>query len=62
MMASISTGSTKFLERRETAVELEEDVVTDAEDSIIWTLAQGDDGWTIYNEAVGYAGYVASGN
>jgi hypothetical protein len=62
MMASVYDGKTAYLERRETAVELEEDVVTDAEDSIIWTLAQGENGWTIYNEAVGYAGYVASGN
>ena len=62
MMASVSDGKTAYLQRREAAVEIEEDVVTDAEDSIIWTLAQGADGWTIYNEAVGYAGYVASGN
>ena len=62
MKASISTGSTKYIERRDDAVTLEEDTVTDAEDSIIWTLAKGDKGWTIYNEAVGYAGYVASGN
>jgi hypothetical protein len=62
MMASVYDGKTAYLQRREAAVELEEDVVTDAEDSIIWTLAQGADGWTIYNEAVGYAGYVAGGN
>ena len=61
MKASISTGSTKYIERREEAVTLEEDTVTDADEEIIWTLAQGENGWTIYNAAVGYAGYVASG-
>ena len=63
MMASIAGTSTKYIERRAEAVTIEEEnTVTDAEDSIIWTLEQGDNGWTIYNEAVGYAGYVASGN
>ncbi|MBP5787844.1 MAG: hypothetical protein J6Y19_08530 [Kiritimatiellae bacterium] len=63
MMASIAGTSTKYIERRAEAVTIEEEItVTDAEDSIIWTLAQGDNGWTIYNEAVGYAGYVAGGN
>ncbi len=63
MLAEIAGTSTKYIPRRDTAVEIEDDVVTDAEDSIIWTLAQGDNGWTIYNaaETAGYVGYVASG-
>ena len=62
MKASIAGTSTKYIERREVAVTIEDDTVTDADEEIIWTLAQGENGWTIYNEAVGYAGYVASGN
>ena len=62
MKASIAGTSTKYIERRDDAVTIEDDVVTDAEAAIIWTLAQGADGWTIYNEAIGYVGYVASGN
>lgn len=63
MLADIAGSSTKYIPRRDTAVEIEDDVVTDAEDSIIWTLAEGADGWTIYNsaETAGYVGYVASG-
>ena len=62
MKAEVSTTSTAYIMRRDEAVTIEDDTVTDAEDSIIWTLAQGENGWTIYNEAVGYAGYVKSGN
>ncbi len=62
MMASISGTSTKYIDRRTTAVTIEDGAVTDADDSIIWTLAQGDGGWTIYQEGFGYVGYVASGN
>ena len=61
MKAEVSTSSTKYILRRTKAVTIEDDAVTDADDDIIWTLAQTDDGWTIYNSAVGYV-YWSSGN
>ena len=63
MKAEISTTSTKYILRRTDAVTIEDGAVTDADDDIIWTLEKNDsDQWTIRNSAIGYVGYVASGN
>jgi uncharacterized repeat protein (TIGR02543 family) len=64
MKAEISTTSTKYILRRDSAVTIANGAVTDpAAADIIWTLAKnGSDQWTIYNSAIGYVGYVATGN
>ena len=62
MKAEISTGSTKYLLRQEEEVEFEDGSVVDPDDSIVWRMFRNGDGWTIYNAAVGYVGYVADGN
>lgn len=63
MLAELSDGSTVFVKRQEEAVEIENgNTIAGPDASIVWTVAKVADGWTIHNEAIGYVGYVASGN
>ena len=62
MMAQISDTSTAYILRRETALAPVDGVISTDDDSIVWELEQGTDGWTIRNEAVGFIGYVKGGN
>ena len=62
MLAELSDGSTVFIKQRETPVVIENDAIAGPEDSIVWTLAKTADGWTIHNDAIGFVGYLASGN
>ncbi len=57
-------NTTKYIPRDTDAVEVVDGVITGPDESIVWTLAQGEHGWTIYNaaETAGYVGYVKSGN
>ncbi len=61
-MKNTSSGSTVVIDRREDAVTIADDAVTDADASILWTLTKNEDGqWTIYNSTAGYVGYLDSG-
>ena len=51
------TNSTPAILRQEEAVTVVDDTIANPDASIVWTLEEGDAGWTIYNAD---AGYVAS--
>ena len=63
MKASVNTsGSNPYIERQGTAVEVSGSSVFDPDASIVWTLAQVDNGWTIFNEDVGYVAFLGPNN
>jgi hypothetical protein len=62
MKAELSETSTVFIKRQEEPVEIENDAIAGPDASIVWTVEKVDEGWTIYNEAIGYVGYVARDN
>ena len=60
-MKNETAGSTTYLVP--SAVTIEEDLVTDADETVIWHLSYDSaaGGWTVYNEAVGqYVAYVGA--
>lgn len=63
MLSEIAGTSTKYIPRDTDAVEVVDGVITGPDESIIWTLEQGEHGWTIFNaaETAGYVGFVQSG-
>ncbi len=62
MKAVVNTsGSNPFIERQDAAIVLDGTSVIDPDASIVWKLAQVDDGWTIYNASVGYVAYLNAG-
>ena len=54
--------STPYIDRQSDAIVLDGTSVMDPDSSIVWILAQVDDGWTIYNSAVGYVDYRTTKN
>ena len=57
MLGEVSTSKTKYLVSGSTAEDIVGGVIAEADASKVWTLAQDATlgGWTIYNDAVGYA-------
>ena len=55
--ANTST-STDHIKRLDDPVDASNGAIAGPADSIVWTLAQGDAGWTIHNESAGYVCYV----
>ena len=57
MLGEVSTSKTKYLVSGSTAEDIVDGTIAEADASKVWTLAQDATlgGWTIYNDAVGYA-------
>lgn len=62
MLNQVTTTGTRYILRQETAVTIEAGMIQGPDESIVWTLAQDGDYWTIYNAGAGYVGYSGSGN
>ena len=62
MLAQLSDTQKVYIKQKETPEVIEADTISGPADSIVWTLAKTDDGWTIHNADIGYVGYVASDN
>ncbi len=62
MLAQLPTSGTPHIMQSEAPMAIEVDTIEGPADSIVWTLAKTDDGWTIHNDAVGFVGYLAGGN
>jgi hypothetical protein len=62
MLAQLVTSGTPHIMQSDAPMVVEVDTIDGPADSIVWTLAKTDDGWTIHNADIGYVGYVASDN
>jgi endonuclease I/formylglycine-generating enzyme required for sulfatase activity len=62
MRAEVQGSVRHYLAISESPLVLEGNVVATANKRIVWTLAEGDCGWTLLNDAVGYVAYMGGGN
>lgn len=60
MQAAIPESGTKFLQCK--FIEFENDEIENPDEDLVWTLAKNGNNWTIHNDAVGFVGYLNSGN